>query len=222
MIYNYTSLHILSLIKNKVKTVMKTSTQDLRTIKSEYNIRQSFLSLIQTKPLKDIRVNEICESALCSRNTFYMHYTDKYDLFEKISNKCIEEILNATKNTKQLKNISLDGPWECSKSIIEAIDKIRDKLLPLLYSDSSNYLQSKLKELLIAEGCERGKALAPTIKNMLPYDLYVHYLVSGVLEFVFYWITSTDISKDEAILILEKIHTNSVKTSASYLMSGNI
>lgn len=202
---------------------MKTLTKDLRTIKSEQNIRKSFLALIQNKPLKDITVNEICKGALCSRNTFYMHYLDKYDLFEKICDECIEEMKNAFKiSTKQLDDITIDVMRGYSKTVIEAIDRKRIELCSLLSSDSSNYIQTKMKDVLISECFETVRPLAPTKVDNLPYVLYVHYIVSGMLEFVIYWISSTDLSKDEALSILEGIHTNAVNTSVSYLKTGNI
>lgn len=200
---------------------MKKLTKDLRTIKSERNIRESFLTLIQSKPLKDIKVNEICEGALCSRNTFYTHYLDKYDLFEKICDECIEEMHNAFKiNTKLLEDITIDVMWGYSKSVIEAVDRKKFELRTLLSSDYSNYLQTKMKEVLVAECFEEARALSTKVDS-IPYVLCVHYLVSGMLEFVFYWITSTDISKEEALAILKSIHTNVVNTSVSYLKTGS-
>lgn len=202
---------------------MKTLTKDLRTIKSEHNIRESLLTLIQNKPLKEITVNEICAGAQCGRNTFYLHYLDKYDLFEKICDECIEEMQKAFQiDTKKLEEITIDVMLGYSESVIEAVDKKKFEFRSLLSSDYSNYLQSKMKEILISECLELIRPLAPEKVDNPPYILYIRYIISGMLEFVFYWIASTDLSKDEALSILKKIHTNAVNTSVSYLQTGNI
>ena len=68
---------------------------DLRFIKTEENLKNSLLKLLQKKKLKEITVKEICDEAKCSRNTFYTHYTYKEDLYDFIVTDCIESMKNA-------------------------------------------------------------------------------------------------------------------------------
>lgn len=44
---------------------------------------RAFIELIQSKDISDISVSDICRLAGVSRTTFYVHYTDIYDLAEK-------------------------------------------------------------------------------------------------------------------------------------------
>lgn len=68
--------------------------QDKRTVKTEKAIREAFFSLLRKKSIEQVTVNDICEAAMISRNTFYGHYADKYLLLETLSKEFILQILN--------------------------------------------------------------------------------------------------------------------------------
>ncbi len=70
--------------------------QDKRTIKTERAIREAFAALLRKKELSRITVNEICDKAQISRNTFYSHYADKYLLIEQMTADFIQELMKQT------------------------------------------------------------------------------------------------------------------------------
>lgn len=51
---------------------------------TEQAIRTSFMKLLNERPLDKITVREIAAECGISRNTFYYHYHDVYDLLEKM------------------------------------------------------------------------------------------------------------------------------------------
>jgi len=55
-------------------------------------IRESFLGLLEAKPIMGISVKEICELAQINRATFYSHYRSPYDLLERIENELFEDL----------------------------------------------------------------------------------------------------------------------------------
>ncbi len=55
-------------------------------------IRDTFLALLREKNLEDITITEICNNLNISRGTFYVHYTDVYDLMEKTERVISEEM----------------------------------------------------------------------------------------------------------------------------------
>lgn len=54
-------------------------------------IQDTFLELIQEKPVSKITVKEVCDKAEINRGTFYKHYRDCYDLLEKIEDDGLRE-----------------------------------------------------------------------------------------------------------------------------------
>ena len=55
-------------------------------------IRQSFLDILEEKPLGKITVKEICEMADINRTTFYAHYQDVYQLLESIEEEFYRDV----------------------------------------------------------------------------------------------------------------------------------
>lgn len=66
--------------------------EDRRVKYTKKAIKDSFLSLFESKPLEKISVTEICTNADINRGTFYSHYSDPYDLKEKLEAEFIEAI----------------------------------------------------------------------------------------------------------------------------------
>ncbi|CAB1244170.1 TetR/AcrR family transcriptional regulator [Clostridium sp. MT-14] len=58
--------------------------EDVRIFKTKQNIQAAFIKLLGKKDFDSITIKNICEASLTSRSTFYSHYTDKYDLLEKV------------------------------------------------------------------------------------------------------------------------------------------
>ena len=63
---------------------------DLRVIKTKESIEQAFLSLLAEKPLQKMSVVELARAARINKGTFYLHYTDIFDLYEKTVRHQIE------------------------------------------------------------------------------------------------------------------------------------
>lgn len=66
--------------------------EDRRVKYTKKAIKDSFLALFENKPLEKISVTEICTNADINRGTFYSHYSDPYDLKEKLEAEFIEAI----------------------------------------------------------------------------------------------------------------------------------
>ena len=64
--------------------------QDLRSIRSVANIKKAFVDLLQEKPFEKIKVSEIARKAGIDRQTFYLHFVDKYDLLDKMNKEFLQ------------------------------------------------------------------------------------------------------------------------------------
>ena len=54
--------------------------QDLRVVKTKKALSSSLYQLLEKRSFESLSVNEICESGMVHRTTFYKHFYDKYDL----------------------------------------------------------------------------------------------------------------------------------------------
>ncbi|MEB2494571.1 TetR/AcrR family transcriptional regulator [Peribacillus frigoritolerans] len=57
---------------------------DPRIIRTRRLIMDAFIQLSMSKDFKDITIKDITTEATVNRATFYYHFTDKYDLLEKV------------------------------------------------------------------------------------------------------------------------------------------
>jgi len=56
-------------------------------------LKDSIMKLLKEKSISTITVKEICKEADINRSTFYAHYSDQYDLLEKIEEEIIEDMI---------------------------------------------------------------------------------------------------------------------------------
>ena len=76
---------------------MKTSKNDHRTRVTKALIRKAFTTILRNKPIQSISIKELCEIAEINRSTFYLHYTDIYDLLNQIEEEMFEGLKAALK-----------------------------------------------------------------------------------------------------------------------------
>lgn len=101
---------------------MKKLTSDHRTRVTRTLIRTAFLDLLKKKRIQDITIKELCEHAGINRGTFYSHFTDIYDLRNKIEDEMTQEVQKAMEplfydNERNLTPVAITaGIFECLKN----------------------------------------------------------------------------------------------------------
>ena len=71
---------------------------DRRIRKTKAQLRRGLAKLLKEKTIKEITVKELVEEVDINRSTFYLHYTDIYDLLEQTENDLKNEILEIVNN----------------------------------------------------------------------------------------------------------------------------
>lgn len=85
---------------------------DLRVIKTKKAIKSAFLELMREEGFVSINVKKIIELAEINRGTFYIHYTDKYDLLNKIEEELLSSLLEITNASPYNEFKSEHTNWE--------------------------------------------------------------------------------------------------------------
>lgn len=68
---------------------------DRRIRKTRQQLRDGFAELLEDKSIREIQVKELVEHIDINRSTFYLHYTDIYDMLEKMEQDLIDQIMEA-------------------------------------------------------------------------------------------------------------------------------
>lgn len=64
---------------------------DLRVIKTRESIEKALLTLLAKKPLSKITIVELTREARINKSTFYLHFTDIFDLYHKTLRRKMED-----------------------------------------------------------------------------------------------------------------------------------
>lgn len=145
---------------------------DLRIQKTRQNIFQAFIELREKYPLEKITVKELTERAQISKQTFYLHYRDMFDLSERIEQSMIQEMLkelpypeniltHTGEVTKQLFQKAIDQGHNFrvvfSGSRISALTEgLETSLKNALYTKCPNYrtdLRANILITILVQGC---------------------------------------------------------------------
>ena len=146
-------------------------------------IRESLFELLETKPLKHITVKELCELADINRGTFYSHYTDIYDLVDKLEGELIEKMTSVI----QFESI---GKQDQLQMFIDVFSHIRTNIgeykIILLNPGSSRCLDVILAEVYEHHASVLISKHQPISQNMIDYTFAL--LSSGSTKVILNWI----------------------------------
>ncbi|MBT2284959.1 TetR/AcrR family transcriptional regulator [Paenibacillus polymyxa] len=73
---------------------------DRRVIKSRQAIQTAFLQMLYQEGFDEITVRALTEKANIGRKTFYLHYTDKYDLLDRIMDEHLARLREISEQKK--------------------------------------------------------------------------------------------------------------------------
>ena len=67
---------------------------DKRSRKSRQAIKEAFKEMVLTQEMSHIVIKDLAEKADVNRKTFYLHYTDVYNVLEDVEDELLEDIKN--------------------------------------------------------------------------------------------------------------------------------
>lgn len=167
---------------------------DLRVQKTRNSIFEAFIELRSNKPLEKITIKELTDLAKISKQTFYLHYKDVYDLAEHIENGLIDEIMTdihyPDNILEHLKQITIE-------IFTRAISQ--GQLFKTVFSGSrvsslTDGLEKKLKQEIYKQ--------YPDLRADLKTNIYITFLVQGCYNAYQQYST---INQDRVVEILGEI-----------------
>ena len=71
---------------------------DLRVVRTRKMIKEAFVELMDSVGFSKITIDSLAKKAFINRNTFYLHYTDKFDLLEQLQNEILDGLKEIVKD----------------------------------------------------------------------------------------------------------------------------
>lgn len=184
----------------------KDGTSDLRVRRTQKAIKHALLELIEEEGFEKITVKDITDKAEISRNTFYLHYEDKYDLTNKMCDELMRKLFFATgKQLRREQRLDFD---------INSAARIMQVGLMIIDEDKEEYriLFNSCGSDLLDKFCNTLKNSLRYINNDLamlsPYS--VEYIVSGVAGFVKYYVNNKTEDSQDICLEFVQLHLKTI------------
>lgn len=180
---------------------------DLRILRTKKAIREAFFKLIKQKGFESITVKDITDEAMISRNTFYLHYSDKYDLLNKISNELMRKaFLRVTNDVRNFEDLGFT--IECAAKLLQSIQRVIDEdreVYRLLLTDSGTVVFGDKIEKTIRTALDLIKTDIMGIS-----DLSIEYMITGMKGVIRYWVTHDNLDVKSESVNFARIHLGSI------------
>ena len=177
---------------------------DLRIMKTQEQLQNALLELLETKELKEITVKEICDRAGISRNAFYQHYGYKEDLYDQMVARATEGIRDSlTPVIPDASHLSQDAVVSYAKHIVEGISQVRDLIYVMLKNDNGIFLR-QLTDLIFGQNLTNALSFFD-IEDSRELRLYYEFLSGGMSAFIIKWVLEGGLTEDQAVSLMSNI-----------------
>ena len=148
---------------------------------------EAFLTLLEKKDFAYITVKEICEAAGVNRSTFYLHYTDIYDLLEQTENGLMDQFLAII--DKNHTNLTLQEFSDNLEQFFAILSENQPLCRALMSPNGDIAFVRKLEKLIAEDGVKTLRLLSDE-KDLDAQDLnYVtSFFLSGCVGMIDLWL----------------------------------
>lgn len=181
---------------------------DRRVRKTKAQLRAGLAKLMQTKSINEITVKELVDLVDINRSTFYLHYTDIYNMLEQIEKDLIDEFIRVI-NTHPIGITENTFPFiaDIFSILLENKEVCRALIGP-------NGDISFLHEIEAIIGENSMKALEPMFKDAIDDLKYsFSFCLSGCVGIIKAWLLEDNHESPEHMAELTyNMVTNAMKT----------
>ena len=191
--------------------ILENPKEDRRIRRTKRLLKQGLALMMAEKEFKDITVKDITEKVDLNRSTFYLHYTDTYDLLEKLENDTLRDFQNM---------IEAYSTTDGSQSLRPMFEAIADYVLEnsdtcriMFENKASGNFFVKFKTLIERNGTVIIQNRIPGIsqKNLEYYFAFIPYGAIGILK---QWFNEDMKAEKDAVV---DFANNIVETAAKVL-----
>lgn len=144
---------------------------DLRVQKTRNNILDAFIELRSEKPLEKITIKELAERAQISKQTFYLHYRDIYDLSEQLEQELIKSLVDSLSHQEHLLEHSKEATLELFQAAVSQGSLFRTVFSGTRSAALTEGLEREIKKIIIAQ--------TPAVEHDLQANICLTILIHG-------------------------------------------
>lgn len=185
---------------------MEEKKTDRRTLKTRKAIYDAFMQLVTEKELHRVTVQEISDIADINRATFYKHFLDVYDLYDKLEQDILIEWGMLVLKLQELRT------KDFFDNLVGYVDKNRNVFKMVFSSKAPSELRDKFERILegLLRKIESEKTGAKLKDIKLSYQTC--YRAQGCIAVLSRWVESGgDQTKDFIVKVLAELDANTEK-----------
>lgn len=163
---------------------MSKGKKDRRVRKTESQLQAGLAKLMKKKSIREITVKELVEEVDINRSTFYLHYTDIYNMMYEVEEALMNEFQKVIEDHPE---VSLEhGDVAYIKEIFEVLEKNRDICQALLGEYGDMTFVYRMEGLIAEHSVRSFKSQHPERVEELQYA-YV-FCLSGCIGMIKKWL----------------------------------
>ncbi len=155
---------------------------DRRKRRTKALLGKTLIQLLMQKDLKDITVRELTEMADVNRGTFYLHYTDIYDLFDQFEKELLEEFSCVISKHKQQTDAFA---YPAMVDTFKFIAVNADLFIAILRTKETNFF-AKIVEMNKPQNKEEWRKLVGGTREEY-HEYYYAFITSGLYAMLNRW-----------------------------------
>ena len=169
---------------------------DRRVRKTKAQLREGLARLMQQKSIKEISVKELVDEVDINRSTFYLHYTDIYQMLQKIEEDAMQNITEVMKKYP-LDSNNPDSVLQFIVQFFSIMDNDRDLCLALLGPHGDMAFVEQIENLL-------AKTFLSHLPEKFPEnDPYIKYpysfILNGCVGLIRTWLSGPETESPEQV-----------------------
>ena len=159
---------------------------DRRVRKTRAQLRAGLARLMQKKNIKEITVKELVDEIDINRSTFYLHYTDIYQMLQSIEDELMEDILEAIKEHPLDPGMKEEG-YSFAIQLFRILAANKDICAALMGPNGDMAFVEKIEKLV-------EDAVLPELFTMFPQKVndikYAYaFCINGCVGMIKCWLT---------------------------------
>lgn len=159
---------------------------DRRVRKTRAQLRAGLAKLMQEKNIKEITVKELVDKIDINRSTFYLHYTDIYQMLQSIESELMDEILEAIKEHPLDPGMKEEG-YSFAVQLFRILAANKDICAALMGPNGDMAFVEKIEKLV-------ENAVLPELFTMFPQHVndikYAYaFCINGCVGMIKCWLT---------------------------------
>ena len=159
---------------------------DRRVRKTKAQLREGLARLMLQKSIKEITVKELVDEVDINRSTFYLHYTDIYQMLQQIEEDALEEITQVMQNYTIDSN-NTEGAFYFIVQFFNILDSNKELCLALLGPHGDMAFVERIEKLIAGTFLSQLPEKFPEDDPNLKYAYA--FILNGCVGLIRTWLT---------------------------------